>query len=337
MSEKNDLPQKMKISRTESGVYKTDVISAPIAGWLDLLWEAVCLRAARPISGVLLDSAGIQTIAKETFENFLASGGTPEANLQAMLTVLTRPVQQRSLEYVAAKRQEDPEAFRDLTKAKWLKNPPLPDLLTRSSEGQLTSPDWNIAEPVLWQRASPIYHRLHINENEARDVYAETVGDFLKARPAAECPMRKMLVFEELPRLFGVIAERRAISWVRKQTTLKMKPNRSGLSIDDPDTGLNAKLQEPRSLNQKNPLARASFDDIRNACQDHLDEFEWHLLETLFSEGTQTREELSQDDWTLTQLGLESSSSRSTRLRRLNTAIADALATLGRALEEADL
>ncbi|MDA7888934.1 hypothetical protein N9A86_06095, partial [Akkermansiaceae bacterium] len=76
------------------------MITAPIAGWLDVLWEAVCVRAARPIPGILVDAPGIQKIATNTFEGFLESGGTPEATLQAMLSVLTQPVQALALQHV---------------------------------------------------------------------------------------------------------------------------------------------------------------------------------------------------------------------------------------------
>ena len=311
-------------------------MTSPIAGWLEILWEAVCVRAARPVPGILLDGNGTLDVAKTTFQEFLDSGGDPAPNLQAMLTVLTSPVQGRSLRYVADQRKEqkDSDLARDTPKAKWSKNPAFPKLIARRDDGQLSDPDWSIAEPILWQRASPIYRRLRINDNDARDVYAETVADFLKARPDPDdCPMRKMAVFEELPRLFSVVAERRAISWVRKQTTLKMQPNQGGLSFDDPDLG----PLETRTLDNDDPLANATFDQIRSGCAETLNEFEWHLVEILFVEGSKTRDELVLEDWTLQQLNIAPSASRSTRLRRLNTVIADSLARLGRALDEADL
>ena len=83
------------------------VITAPIAGWLEILWEAVCVRAARPIPGILIDAPGIQKIATTTFENFLESGGKPEATLQAMLSVLTQPVQALALQHVAEQRKAE--------------------------------------------------------------------------------------------------------------------------------------------------------------------------------------------------------------------------------------
>lgn len=312
------------------------MITAPIAGWLEILWEAVCVRAARPIPGILIDAPGIQKIATKTFEDFLESGGKPEATLQAMLSVLTQPVQALALQHVAGQRKAagDPDLLRDLEKAKWNHNPKMPELIARGPEGELLDRGWAVAEPVLWQRASGVYRRLRINESDARDVYAETIADFLKARPEPDdCPMRGMLVFEELPRLFAVVAERRAISWVRKQTTLKMQPNKTGLSFDDVDLS----LPEPRALEESDPLANVSFDQIRSSCGDAIDEFEWHIIETLFVDGSKTRDELVLEDWVLQQMEVDASASRSTKLRRLNGVIADALARLGRALEDADL
>jgi hypothetical protein len=312
------------------------VITSPIAGWLEILWEAVCVRAARPVPGILLDQKGTLSVAQATFHDFLDRGGDPEPTLQTMLTVLTRPVQGRALRHVADQRksENDPDLHRDPAKKKWPHNPPFPALIARRNDGQLSDPGWSTAEPVLWQRASPIYRRLRINDVDARDVYSETVADFLKARPDPDdCPMRKMAVFEELPRLFSVVAQRRAISWVRKQTTLKMQPNQGGLSFDNPDLG----PLETRTLHNHDPLANVTFDQIRSSCADTLDEFEWHLVEILFVEGNKTRDELVLEDWALQQLEIDPTASRSTKLRRLNAVIADSLARLGRALDEADL
>ncbi|MDB2673417.1 hypothetical protein N9Y81_00535 [Akkermansiaceae bacterium] len=95
-------------------------MTSPIAGWLEILWEAVCVRAARPVPGILLDQKGTLEVASATFQEFLDSGGDPAPNLQAMLTVLTGPVQGRALQFVARQRKEsgDPDLLRDSTKAK---------------------------------------------------------------------------------------------------------------------------------------------------------------------------------------------------------------------------
>ncbi|MGJ8697861.1 MAG: hypothetical protein ACSHYF_16200 [Verrucomicrobiaceae bacterium] len=307
-----------------------------MAGWLDELWEAVCRKAARPIPGVLLDGRGIATVAREVFGEFLEGGGSPEGTPQAMMTVLGQPAQKEALKHVAGRRsgEGDADLLRDPEKKYWERNPKMPELVERGGEGELTSGEWGIAEPVMWKRAAPIYRRLRINETDARDVYGETMGDFLKARPDLKgCPFLEMLVFEELPRLFAVVAERRAISWVRKQTTLKNQPNQTGLSMDDPDLG----LAEPRSLEDPDPLANVTFDRIRERCGEALEDFEWHVVEALFVEGSQTRDELVMEDWIVEEMGVDLGASRSTKLRRLNGVIAEALGKLGRAIETTDL
>ena len=316
------------------------VNSGRVADWLDVLWEAVCVRAGRPLTGVLLGAGEVAEVARGVFEDFLSGGGEAERTLQGMLSVLTRPVKGRALSYVAGrrKREGDSNLCRDPERMGWERNPEVPELFRRGSGGELVDGGWTVAERVLWMRAVPVYRRLRINEADAGDVYAETVADFLKARPErGSCPFREMVVFEELPVLFGVVAERRAISWVRKQTTLKNKPNQGGVSFDDPDTGLDRTVAEPRSLEGDDPLAHASFAEIRDGCEGVLSDFEWHLLEVLFVEGTQTRDELVCEDEVLEELEVDGAASRSTKLRRLNAVVADALARLGRSLTEADL
>lgn len=316
------------------------MFSSPAAAWLDVLWEAVCLRAKRPIPGILVDLDGVSKIANETFATFLDAGGDPEPKLQQMLGVLTAPVKSLALDYVSERRGQtgDSNLFRDPAKLNWEVNPAFPQLIQRGKGGELVDAGWALAEPVLWQRVGPVYRRLRLNSADARDVYSETIADFLKARPSpAECPMREMRVFEELPRLFAVVAERRAISWLRKQTTLKNQPNVGGVSFDDPDVGLGNQIAEPRSLSEEDPLCHAHFDTIRRACGDVLSDLEWVVIEALFVEGSRTRDELAVDEWILEQLEVAPSASRSTRLRRLNSLIADSLARLGRRIEEVDL
>jgi hypothetical protein len=60
------------------------------------------------------------SVACFVFEGFLESGGTPEATLQAMLSVLTQPVQPLALQHAAAMRtsEDDPDLLRDQQKAR---------------------------------------------------------------------------------------------------------------------------------------------------------------------------------------------------------------------------
>ena len=314
--------------------------SPPIATWLDVLWAAVCTRAAQPIKGLLLPPDRVSEIATRIFEDFLSEGGEPAPSLNNMLAVLTSPVRNETLKAVAADRasQKNPDLYRDPDFSFWTHNPNLNQLRIRDSSGALKSSEWSRAEPILWNRVGPIYNKLKINQNDARDVYAETIGQFLKAEPNSEkCPMRQMHVFEELPRLFAVVAERRAISWLRKVTTLKNQPNTSGISLDDPDLGLVDQLKEPRSLATDSPFANTSFDEIRAACEPALTPARWQLLEMLFIDGTTTREQLVKDPTLLEELGLPFKGSRSTLIRRVNEAISKSLSDLGTALSRTDV
>ena len=210
------------------------MISSTAASWLEELWAELCRRSARPINGVLLGAEEISDVAQKIIRDFLADGGDIEGSLPQTITKLSAPVSAEALSHVATQRtsKANPNLLRDPEKQFWETNPVMPDLVKRGPGGVLTSGEWSIAEPVLWKRAAAVYRRLQIRESDSRDVYAEAVGDFLKARAADEkCPFCETKVFEELPRLFAVVAERRAISWVRKQTTLKMQPNQTGLSL----------------------------------------------------------------------------------------------------------
>ncbi len=306
-----------------------------IVEWLDSLWEAVCVRAAYPLPGLALDREGIEEVARRTFGQFMESGGDPESSLKMMLSVLTRRVQGCALGFVAEKRRGagDPNLYRDSEKARWESNPEFPDLVSRGKDGVLASEGWVETEKILWKRASVIYRRLGIKDHDARDVYSEAVADFLKARTdPAGCPFRKMLVFEEVPRLFAAVAERRGISWIRKQGTRRMEPNQSGLSFDDPEIkGIEGRLPE-----EGDSLVNATFDRIRAGCGGVLTELEWHLIEVIFVEEQMTRDQLIQEKWIPEVLGVKLGASRSTKLRRLNDLLVGALTNLGKALEEVD-
>ena len=104
---------------------------------------------------------------------------------------------------------------------------------------------------------------------------------------------------------------------------------RTARNLTDPNSG--------PSGGGGSPWANAGFDRIRKACRKTLTDFEWHLVEVLFVEATHTRGDLAADPWVLEQLGISASDSESKRRRHLNLFIDEALARLGRALQECDL
>ena len=314
------------------------------AGWLEVLWPAVCARVQRPVAGVRLDAAGTARVAASVLSGFLDAHAEPPAGVEAAQQWLAGRAAPAALAWVAAERRRtgDPELHRDAEALSWERNPDFDALRARGPGGALTSRDWALAEPVLRRRALPVLARMGVKDEDAEDVIMEALGELTQARTDGGGPLEKMQIFEELPRFFATMAERRAISWLRKQSARKRQASHPALAepMDAPDSAARRTLADPRSGRPHDPHApweSATFDAIHRACRTALTDFEWHLLTALFVEGTHTRLDLANDPWVLEQAGLDPAASESKRRRRLNLYIEEALARLGRALEHADL
>lgn len=313
------------------------------AGWLEVLWPAVCARVQRPVAGVKLEAAATARVASTVFGTFLDAHPEPPATVEAALQWLAGRASAAAVAWVASERRRtgDPNLHRDPEAVAWEKNPDFDALRERDEGGVLTSREWAVAEPVLRRRAFPVLARIGVKDEDAEDVIMESLGELTQARPGGGL-LEKMNVFEELPRFFATMAERRGISWLRRQTARKRQASNPGLadSMDAPDSATRRTLADPRSSRSHDgraPWESATFDAIHAGCRNALTDFEWHLLTVLFVEGTHTRLDLANDPWVLEQAGLEATASESKRRRRLNLYIEEALARLGRALEHADL
>jgi len=278
------------------------------------------------------------------FAEFLDAHRDPPVSLEAAQAWLAERAGPAALAQVAAARAQagDPDLFRDAASAAWEHNPDFDALRRRDDEGVLTSPDWSMAEPVLRRRALPVLRRMGVKDEDAEDVVMEALGELTQARPDGGGPLDKMWVFEELPRFFATMAERRGISFLRKQSAQKRQPSHPANAdpLDAPDSAVRRTLADPRSGRPDEPKApweNATFDAIHAACRTVLSDFEWFLLTALFVEDTHTRLDLASDPWVLEQLDIPTTASESKRRRRLNLFIEEALIRLGRALEKADL
>ena len=314
------------------------------AGWLEVLWPAVCARVRRPVAGVLLDRAVTARVAARVMGEFLEAHAEPPWSVEAAHEWLAGRAAPAALAWVAAERRRagDPQLYRDAAALAWERNPDFDSLRARGPDGALTSRDWALAEPVLRRRAVPVLARLGVKDEDAEDVIMEALGELTQARSDGGGPLEKMQVFEELPRFFAIMAERRAISWRRKQTARKRQASDPARAepIDAPDSAARRTLADPRAgrpADSPAPWESATFEAIRRACGPALTDFQWHLLTALFVEGTHTRLDLANDPWVLEQAGLDPAASESKRRRRLNQYLEDALGRLGRALEDADL
>jgi hypothetical protein len=310
------------------------------ADWIDDLWPAVCARARRPVTGVLLDPGAAAEVAAGLFGGFLDAFPRPPAAREVVQHWLTTRAAPHALERAALERRRlaDWNACRDPRRLAWERNPDFDDLRHRTADGALTSREWSAAEPILWRRAAPVLSRLGLGDEDARDVFMECLAELTQARTDPG-PLDAMHVFEELPRFFATMVERRGISWLRRQSAQKRRPVNPAFTerLDEPESPIARTLSDPRSDAAANPLARASFDRIRLACGPALTDFEWHLVNALFVEGTHSRLDLAGDPWVLENMGIPPSASESKRRRRLNLFIEEALSKLGRELEICDL
>lgn len=310
------------------------------ADWIDSLWPAVCARTLRPVAGVLLEKNQAAEAAVEAFEEFLEQFREPPAAWETVLHWLATRAAPKALVMVAELRrnEKNPNLARDPQRLGWERNPDFAALRQRTNQGALTSREWSVVDPILWRRSAPILARMGIGDDDARDVYMETLAELVQARNDSG-PLEKMLIFEELPRFFATMVERRAISWQRKQSARKRQPVNPALQerLDDADNPLSFTLADPKSITGNDPWGHLSFDRIYKACKNTLTDLEWHLVTTLFVEGTQTRLELAGDPWVLEHLGIGGAASESKRRRRLNLFIEEALSKLGRRLETVDL
>jgi hypothetical protein len=290
--------------------------------------------------GLRLPAPAASEIAEEVFHELIESREPIPKNWEATLHWLTSRVTPAATRHIAEERavQADPDYARDAAKTYWERNPDFAKLRQRNADGSLTSREWNVVDPILWARSGSVFQKLGIGEEDGRDVYMEAFAELAAARTGAG-PLEQMVVFEELPRFFLVMLERRAISWLRKRSARKRQADNPALSdrLDDPDSPLANLLAEPASLPGSDPWARVGFEQIHAACRSHLSDFEWHLINALFVEGSHTRLELATDPWVLEQMGMNSRDSESKRRRGVNSVLEGSLARLGRAMAEADL
>ncbi len=314
----------------------------PAAAWISRLWPMVCGRARRPVGGIALPVAAAGEVATAVFEEFLDAFPRAPGSWEAVQHWLTARVAPLALAKAAAlrRREGDWQAARDETRVSWERNPNFDTLRRRGPGGELVSEEWTLVYPILWQRSVPVLRKLGISDEDARDVFSETMVELTAPRDDAG-PLEKMLVFEELPRFYAMMVERRGITWLRKISAQKRAPTNPALgdSLDAPDSLLAMAMADPVSVAHAaaRPWERVGFDRIYTACKAALTDFEWHLVEALFVEGSHTRLSLAGDPWVLGHLGLPVDASESKRRRRLNLFIESALSRLGAELENHDL
>ena len=291
----------------------------------------------RPLSGILLPDDLVVSGARAVFEEFLQTYETlpPRAEVSSFLTGRAR---QRALDLIAAARAEsgDADLYRDPDAPQFYeRNLDLGSLQKRSPDGRYESPEWGGLPDVLKGRALAVLRRCGVAEDACEDVFVDCLAVLATVREKdGAAPIEQLTIFEEVVPLFTTMVHNRGVSWLRKQSAQKNRPNNPayGESLDDPD-----KFITPASdAAPDEPFAGLTFDRMHASCSDCLSKLEWHILTALFVEANITRGELSDDPEVMQMMGVKASSSLGNRRRHLNKHLESALDKLGNCLKTRD-
>jgi len=176
-----------------------------------------------------------------------------------------------------------------------------------------------------------------VSEHACEDVFIDCLAALATLREkGSAAPIEQLTVFEEVVPLFTTMAHNRGVSWLRKQSAQKNRPNNPayGESLDDPDRFL---APASAGAGGDDAWSGLTFDRMYAACQDCLIGLEWHILTALFVEGNVTRGDLADDAQVMEMMGVKSSSSLGNRRRHLNKHLESALDKLGNCLKTKDL
>ena len=298
----------------------------------------VCAKIRRPLSGVLLPDALVVAGARSVFDDFLRTFSELPARGE-IGSFLTGRARQRSLDLVAEARAEsgDPDLYRDPDEPQFYEhNLHLERLQQRTADNRYESPEWGELPPVLKGRALAVLRRCGVPEDACEDVFVDCLAVLATVRVKdGTAPIDQLTIFEEVVPLFTTMVHNRGVSWLRKQSAQKNRPNNPafGESLDDPDRFIAPASQAAGG----DPFEGLTFERMHASCSDCLSELEWHILTALFVEANVTRGELSDDPEVMRMMGVKASSSLGNRRRHLNKHLESALDKLGNCLKTRDL
>lgn len=306
--------------------------------FFDRYWRKVCAKVRRPLSGLLLPEEAVAGLATRVFEAFYTEFDAMPARAEGAKFLLGRALRE-ALEHTAAERERsgDRDRFHNPEEQLYDHNLDLLALQQHSAEGRLNSPEWNHLPAVLRGRAWSVLRRCGVPEDECEDLFIDTLAALAQVREKDDrAPIEQLTVFEEVVPLFTTMVHNRGVSWLRKRSARKNRPNNPEFaeSLDDPDRH---KVAASTADATAGPWDGLSFDRIYEGCRDCLSELEWHVLTVLFVEANATRGDLADDPWVMEQMGVSPASSMGNRRRHLNRHLQSALDKLGNCLKTRDL
>lgn len=299
----------------------------------------VCAKVRRPLSGLILPDELVVREATGVFEEFLAEYDELPPRGEIGTFMLGR-AQRRALEATAKARDAagDAQLHRDPDEQYYERNLDLNDLQKRTPDGRFDGSEWGGLPGVLKGRALAVLRRCGVPEDACEDVFIDCLAALATVREKdGIAPIEQLTVFEEVVPLFTTMVHNRGVSWLRKQSAQKNRPNNPAYSesLDDPD-----KFIAPASaggVGGGDPWEGVTFDRMYQGCRDCLSGLEWHILTALFVEGNVTRGELAEDPQVMEMMVVKKSSSLGNRRRHLNKHLESALDKLGNCLKTKDI
>ena len=309
---------------------------ADISAFFEGYWKVVCSKVRRPLSGIVLPDEIVVREATAVFEEFLERYNVLPSRGETG-KFLTGRALRRALEATAKARTKagDADLYRSPDEQFYEHNLDLARLQERNGDGRFKSPEWGGLPDILKGRALSVLRRCGVPEDACEDVFVDCLAVLATVRERdGIAPIEKLTVFEEVVPLFTTMVHNRGISWLRKLSAQKNRPNNPayGESLDDPD-----RFISPASDGgDGGPFDALTFDRMHDSCSDSLTELEWHILTALFVEANVTRGDLAQDPQVMRLMGVKPSSSLGNRRRHLNKHLESALDKLGKCLKTRD-
>lgn len=302
------------------------------AFWEDL-WNAMLERLQRPVTGVLLDRDSARRIGEPLLLR-LVRGYDGEPTAETGSSALGEAVETSKC-HVAdeRKRSDDQERHRDPGDARYEKNLNLPALKERKPDGRFAHPEWSLLDRFLRPFGFQILKRKGLADEDGEEVFNDTVASLaLAGEEKKQAPIEELIVFEEIIPNFCRRIGFRAIDAVRKQTTLKARPDHlqslEGMATEE---GAAVQLADPTATDRERPDTWR-FEEIYAQCREDLSAVEWGLIYDLYVAQHYTVKDLIADPAKLGFLGIDPKQSSATLRRRVEDIINPALERLADAL-----
>ncbi len=193
------------------------------------------------------------------------------------------------------------------------------------------SPEWQDLFAQLKPRAMGLLRGEGAGEQDAEDVFAESMAGMVKPRQSGPSAIDDLLVYEQLPPLFLCIVRRRLVNHIRyRQAEKRAVRNTLGMEHDAGDVA--AAALTVWEAEAADPMGGLTLARLAEECAHLLSPLQQHILTTLYLEETATYMEVAQAPWFANAVDLKPNASDATRRRALDTEHDSALDSLARAL-----